>query len=150
MTHFNFKKMYLLTCEKYDMLKAMSVQENTNIRSNSSSIKIPDNDDTQSNIHNTVNISNQQKKIMPSLKSVKERKILPAEDEVVPDVTGSKCYELCNRKRKSYPGKDYPNTYKKTESTQTANVNKTKPLFRKTFRSIYKTRQGTFKNPYYE
>ena len=147
MTHFNFKKMYLLSCEKYDMLKAMSVQENTNIRSNSSSIKIPDNDDTQSNIHNTVNISNQQKRIMPSLDddvtSVKKRKILPAEDEVLPDVIGSKCYELCNRKRKSYPGKDNPNTYKKTKSTQTANVNKTKPFFRKTFKRIYKTRQGT-------
>ena len=163
MTQLNFKKMYLISCEKYDTLKATSAQTNNSSSSVLSTSQISDNSDTQHAIDLEVRNSSQQAKRVANSNDegtfAKRRKTFSLENKLVPDVTSFKCHGLCGRKEKVCHRKDckegiardtntYPNTYKMTKATQTEGVckHKTKPQFRKTFTRIYKSKQANTKD----
>ncbi len=62
MTQLNFKKMYLISCEKYDTLKATSAQNNNSSSPVLSTSQIFDNSDTERAIDLDVRSSSQQTK----------------------------------------------------------------------------------------
>ena len=62
MSQLNFKKMYLISCEKYDTLKTTSAQTNNSSSSILPTSQISDNSDTERVIDLEVRSSSQQKK----------------------------------------------------------------------------------------
>ena len=146
MTQLNFKKMYLISCEKYDTLKATSAQTNKSSSSVLSTSQISDNSDTQHAIDLEVRRSSQQAKRVANSNGegifAKRRKTSSLENKLVRDVTSFKCHDLCARKEKLCHRKDckdsiprdantYPNIYKMTKATQTEGAcnYKTRPHF---------------------
>lgn len=159
MTQLNFKKMYLISSEKFDVLKTMSMQNNNN-SSISAKIETSHNVDPQNIITPTRQNSNKRKRKISNSNEgnivEKKRKILKSGVEEVPVIQSMECSNFCyERQQKCLPINDNessnerdintnPNTYKINKSTQTGLVynSKTKPHFRRTFTRTFKSKEG--------
>ena len=150
MTQLNFKKMYLISCEKYDILNTLSMQ-NTNNRSIPTPMENSYNIDSQNIITHARQNTNE-----------KKRKILNSNNEGVGDeeevsAKKAKCPKICyERTNKCPPTNDMvdgnkryinskSNIYKTDNFTQSdiSNNVKTKPHFRKTFARTFKSTKGS-------
>ena len=126
MSQLNFKKMYLISCEKYDTLKTTSAQTNSSSSPVLPTSQISDKSDTERAIDLEVRTSTQQTKRVANSNDegifAKRRKMSSLENKIVPDVTSFNSHGLCASKEKLCPRKDckasmvpdannYPNIY---------------------------------------
>ena len=163
MAQLNFKKMYLISSEKYDTLNTTSTKTNNSNSSILSTSQISDKSDAQHAIDLQAGTSSQQTKWAADSNDegifAKRKKTSSMENKLVPDVTLFKCHGLCAGKEKHCPGSDckdsiakdvntYPNIYKMSKATQTEGAceHKTRPHFRKTFTRIYKSKPANRKD----
>ena len=164
MSQLNFKKMYLISCEKYDTLKTTSAQTNNSSSPVLPTSQIADNSGTERVIDLEVRSSSQQTKRVANSNDegifAKRKKMSSLENKIVPDVPSFKCHGMCASKEKLCHRKDckasivpeannYPNICKMTKGTQTEGVcsnYKTRPQFRKTFTRIYKSKRSNTKD----
>ena len=90
MPQLNFKKMYLISCEKYDTLKTTSAQTNNSSSSILSTSQISDNSDAQHAIDLQARASSQHTKRVANSTNEKifskRRKTSKLENKLVPDV----------------------------------------------------------------
>ena len=102
MTQLNFKKMYLISCEKYDTLKTTSAQTNNSSSPVLPTSQIADNSDTERVIDLEVRSSSQQTKRVANSNDegifAKRKKLSSLENKIVPDVPSFKCNGLCASK----------------------------------------------------
>ena len=163
MSQLNFKKMYLISCEKYDTLKTTPAQTNNSSSPVLPTSQISDKSDTEGAIDLEVRSSSQQTKRVANSNDerifAKRRKMSSLENKIVPDVPSFKCHALCASKEKLCQRKDYkdsmardantyPNIYKMTKGTQTEGVcsnYKTRPQFRRRLHVLIKVNDQTQK-----